>query len=96
MAKFVVDNKLYNTETANLLCEGKKQWAEFNIIFNRDIYPYRDTQLYKTEKGSFFFVYEKDYGNKFIHVCTEQEAKEFLIYRNLDKYEEMYGKLEEA
>jgi hypothetical protein len=96
MAKFIVKDKVYDTEKAVLLCEGDKQWEEYYIFFGRNLYPYRPTKLYKTLKGNYFFVFEKDYGSLHISVCTEQEAKDWLKYKNYDKYVEMFGELEEA
>lgn len=95
MAKFIVEDKVYDTEKATLLCENVKQWEEANIFFGK-IYPHRPTKLYKTEKGNYFFVYERDYGVLSISICTEQEAKDWLKHKDYGKYVEMFGELEEA
>lgn len=51
--RFIVNNKLYDTDKAELLCTFSKQWESKTILDT--LYPYRDTNLYKTAKGAYFF-----------------------------------------
>lgn len=53
MSKFIVNNKVYDTEKAEVIATGNRKWEEYNWIFGRNIYPSRDTTLYKTAKGAF-------------------------------------------
>lgn len=92
--KFIVDNKIYDTEKATLLCTGRKTWAieTFFGIMNQ----YRDTSLYKTNKGAYFFVYNKGEDLYDIRVIRESVAKDFLMKQGYDNYVEIFGELEEA
>lgn len=91
--RFIINNKIYNTEKATLLCEFKKQY-ESKTPFGT-LYPYRDTQLYLTAKGAYFLVYKYDYKH-YARTIDEAEAKDYLMLHNYDKYAEMFGALEEA
>ena len=92
--KFIVNNKLYDTEKAELLCTFSKQW-ESKTIFGT-LYPSRETKLYKTAKGAFFLTCVANYGTGYIEVISEATAKYYLMRNAYDKYVEMYGELEEA
>ena len=56
----------------------------------------RDTNLYRTAKGSYFLTCKEDYDASCIEVINEDKAKEYLMYHNYDKYAEMFGELDEA
>lgn len=92
--KFIVNNKIYDTDKAELLCTFSKQWESKTIIGT--LYPSRNTNLYKTAKGSYFLTCTADYGTSFIEVIEENMAKKYLMYNNYNKYAEMFGALEEA
>ena len=92
--KFIVNNKLYDTDKAELLCTLKKQW-ECNTFFGK-LYPYRDTNLYKTAKGNYFLTCKGGYGESIIEVIGEVDAKNYLMRNNYTKYVELFGALEEA
>ena len=92
--KFIVNNKIYDTDKAELLCTFSKQWESKTIVGT--LYPYRDTNLYKTAKGAYFFTCCTDYGTHYIEVIDENTAKYYLMRKNYDKYVEMFGALEEA
>lgn len=92
--KFIVNNKLYDTDKAELLCTFEKQWESKTIVGT--LYPYRDTNLYKTIKGAYFLTCTADYGTSYIEVIGEKTAQYWLKYKAYDKYVEMFGPLEEA
>ena len=92
---FIVDKKIYDTNKAELLAEGKRQYQESNVILNCTIYPQYETKLYKTEKGNYFFTYIAHYRN-YIEVTDEETAKSWLMYKNYPKYVELFGELEEG
>ncbi len=93
--KFIINQKLYDTEKATLIAEGEKQFEEDSAFFGK-IYPKRDVKLYKTQKGAFFYVYNKDYGTICAMAISEDEAKSWLMHKAYNKYVELYGELEEA
>lgn len=92
--RFIVNNKIYDTEKSELLCAFQKRW-EAKFIWG-EMYPLRDTNLYKTAKGAYFLTCKEDYDIPCIEVINEDKAKEYLMYHNYDKYAEMFGELEEA
>lgn len=92
--RFIVNNKIYNTDNSELLCTFSKQW-ETDTIFGK-LYPTRDTNLYKTNKGAYFLTSKGDYERFQILVINEDTAKNYLMYYNYEKYAEMFGELEEA
>ena len=92
--KFIVNNKIYDTETAEKLCSFSEQWKVDTIL--GAIYPYRDTDLYRTKKGAYFIVSQGDYGRFEMRCVNEHEAKRYLMYNDYSKYVELFGELEEA
>lgn len=92
--RFIVNDKIYQTEKAELLCTFTKQW-ESKTIFGT-MYPNRDTNLYKTAKGAYFLTCTSDYRTAYIDVIDENTAKFYLMRNNYDKYVEMFGELGEA
>ena len=92
--RFIVNNKIYDTEKSELLCTFQKQW-EAKAIWGV-IYPLRDTNLYRTVKGAYFITCKEDYDRPCIEVINEDKAKAYLMHYNYDKYAEMLGELEEA
>lgn len=93
--RFIVDNKIYDTDKAELLAEGERQYEEKSFLLDCTFYPHYKTKLYKTEKGNYFFVYIRDSKN-LIEVTDEETAKGWLMYKNYSKYVELFGELEEA
>ena len=93
--KFIVNNKIYDTDKAELLAEGERQYESYNRLFDITLYPYYETKLYKTEKGNYFFVYETKLSHC-IEVTDEATAKTWLMRKNYSKYVELFGELEEA
>lgn len=92
--RFIVKDKLYDTDKAELLCTFSKQWKSETILGT--LYHYRDTDLYKTAKGAYFITSTADNGKNYIEVVKEITAKYYLMHNNYDKYCEMFGPLEEA
>ena len=92
--KFIVNNKIYDTDKSELLCEFRKPWEARTIIGT--LYLARYTSLYRTAKGAYFLTCLADYDNGYIEVINEAEAKEYLMHNNYEKYAEMFGELEEA
>lgn len=92
--RFIVGNLVYDTEKATLLCSGRKDW-EINTVFGVRFMD-RQTYLYKTNKGNYFFTYVGDYERHYMRPCTELEAKAWFARTDYDKYVEVFGSLEEA
>ena len=92
--RFIVNDKLYDTNKAELLCSFYEQWAQKTIIGT--LYPTLKTNLYVTAKGAYFITSKEDYDRPCIEVINEDKAKAYLMHYNYDKYAEMFGELEEA
>ena len=92
--KFIVENKLYDTEKAEKLCVFQKQWKAATIF--GPMYPNRETALFKTAKGAYFLTGKHDFERYEIEVITEEKAKYYLMYNAYDLYAKMFGELEEA
>ena len=92
--RFIVDNKIYDTEKSELLCTFDKRWKIKTLC--SVMYPLRETKLYRTAKGAYFLTCKKNCNDMDIEVIEEDAAKEYLMYNNYDKYAEMFGELEEA
>lgn len=91
--KFIYKNKIYDTETAELLCQFEKEW-ETKTVFGI-IYPKHPTCLYKTRKGAYFMTYTIS-DSVFFQLIAEDNAKAYLCRHNFDKYIELFGELEEG
>ena len=92
--KFIVNNKLYDTEKAELLCTFEKPWETKTLLGTMNFY--RKTNLYKTAKGAWFLTSTNDSENSYIKVISEKMGKNYLMHNAYEKYCEMYGPLEEA
>ena len=83
--QFIIGDKLFDTEKAELVCEFKTI-RHFNGVW-------LDQTLYKTKKNNCFVV-GKDLKCSSI---TEIKARELLReLNNVELYEKYFGKLEEA
>lgn len=96
MARFIMDNKMFDTETAEKLCEWSMQWEIYYSILGRNLYPHYDTTLYRTKKGNYFCVGLLDSGRLKAQLLSEEEAKSILMIHNYEKYCELYSPLEEG
>lgn len=72
--KKVIDGKLYNTKTADLICERDNgyYWRDFN---------YCSECLYRTKKGS-WFIYGDGNGRDSIEPITKDEAFQWMQEHN--------------
>lgn len=96
---FVIGGKKYDTSKMEKIADVKK-WYPVNSFFMKSIHGdaigrYYDCELWKSQKGNWLLTREVDYKH-----CGEAinqfEAKERLMLYNLQKYEEIFGELEEA
>lgn len=89
--KFIVENKVFDTEKAEVICEFKERKP---LIWNKSFSTWEDATLYRTNKGNWFSVIER------LKECTQlnnTQVEELL--KGLDEvelYEKYFEKLEEA
>lgn len=103
MGRYLLDNKVYDTEKAEEIIKYIKPIKYKGLFFNT--YPkYRHT-LYKTQKGKFFVHIGEYVGNPeilyddkdYIEILSADEVKEILNKLNdIEKYDEIFGDLEEG
>lgn len=97
MAIFIIDNKLYDTNTAEKICTGCIQTELRNKLFGTTIKADCEAILYKSKKGTWFYTYRvNSFGNWYIRFPTENEALKFIQHFDYKKYCKMYGPLEEG
>ena len=89
--KAIIDNKLYDTDTAEFLFEflRENQYRYFQLTYYTEKL---NIKIYKTKKGAYFEV-END---KKINLITERCFKKILMDLNPDKYIELFEDVEEA
>ena len=99
----IIDGKVYDTATAAKVAEN------WNGIGSND-FNYLNEEIYKTKKGKFFLFGEGGAATKYathsgqwsnegedLTPLSEGEVKELLEdWKEVDKYEELFGAPEEA
>lgn len=82
--KQIIDNKLFDTDKARLLCEA------FCMMSEND-------KLYVTTKGVFFFQKQNPISRECYLIPVEKsEVAGLLAEKNPDAYIEFFGEVEEA
>lgn len=94
---FVIDKLKYDTDKMELISEKIKYTYEWKMAFTgtRMTSYGNNVRLYKTKKGRWFLTYDSDYDH-YGKVLEETEVKSLLMHYDLDKYEELFGELEEG
>lgn len=91
--KFIVKDKLYDTEKSEKVIEYHRKFKDKFIGF----FFYRKAVLYKTDKENWFSISDGDNGTHFINEETIVEAKEIIRGLNaVDAYIKYFGPLTEA
>lgn len=92
---FVIKNLKYDTDKMELIskkCEHKyKSKSMIGTFYSTG----KDVKLWKSSKGNWLLTYNTDY-NYCGKTIDESEAKNLLLQYDLEKYEEIFGELEEA
>ena len=100
MARFVINNKLYDTEKMRHVANVRK-WYELDgwldqALFGKGMGRMHDCKMYRSEKGNFLLVRQGDYNTLIGEAITETEAKSLLMQYDLPAYTSLYGAIEEA
>ena len=94
---FVIDNLKYDTDKMKLIsekCEYSYTWIL--ALTNTEMRSCgRDVKLWKSKKGNWLLTYRTDYSSRGVRLL-EEEVKKLLLKYDLQKYEELFGELEEA
>ena len=93
---FVINDLKYDTDKMELISE-KCEYTYTYTMFGSDFFGYgKNVQLWRSVRGRWLLTYTRGYSTAYAKTLTEQEAKNLLKKYDLDKYEELYGELEEA
>lgn len=93
---FVINVLKYDTDKMELIsekCEYTYTYITFGSEFRSNGY---DVQLWRSVRGRWLLTYNHGYSTVYAKALTEQEVKNLLKKYDLDKYEELFGELEEA
>lgn len=97
--KKIIDNKLYDTDNAEMQFEFKRVYPDFTYAFsfNRTYY---DCKLYKTSKGNYFItgveISDEIDKKEIFKIISEEEVKNLSMEYSVDKYIELFGEVEEG
>ena len=93
---FVINDLKYDTDKMQLMSE-KCEYIYTYTAFGSKLSNYgHDVQLWRSVRGRWLLTYNRGYSTVYAKTLTEQEAKNLLKKYDLDKYEELFGELEEA
>lgn len=100
MARFIIHEKVYDTDKMKLVGQVKK-WYPFQSLlikklFGDDTGRVNDCKLYRSDKGRYLLVHENDCGSITGEAIKENEAKGLLMRYDYDGYTQLFGELEEA
>lgn len=93
---FIKDFKKYDTELSEKICNGSIVIPERIELFNIMANYTRNGTLYRTSKGTYFFVYKGDYNRSYMKILTETEAKSFIAKNDYPKWIELFGEMDEG
>ena len=92
---FVIKKLKYDTDKMKLISE-RCSYSYESIFLGRTFrYSGRNVKLWKSDKGNWLLTYETDYA-VYGKAITENEAGDLLLKYDVERYEEIFGKLEEA
>ena len=93
---FVIDDLKYDTDKMELISK-KCEHAYSYTMFGSEFSSYgHDVQLWRSVRGRWLLTYTRGYSTVYAKTSTEQEAKTMLTKYDLDRYEELFGELDEA
>ena len=93
---FVINKLKYDTDKMVLVSE-KCSYAYDTYFLNlksKDVG--KNVKLWKSAKGNWLLTYEDSVENKCGKAMDKNEVEELLLKYDLEKYEEIFGELEEA
>lgn len=99
MARFVLENKVYDTEKMKLVGNVRK-WYKFTGFLMTNLFGegrgrYYDCQIYRSDKGNWLLTHDGEFG-LMGEAIEEGEAKELLLHCDYDAYVSLYDALDEA
>ena len=93
---FVINDLKYDTDKMELVSE-KCEYIYIYTMFGSEFRGYgKDVQLWKSVRGRWLLTYNRGLSTMYAVTLTEQDAKNLLKKYDLNRYEELFGPLEEA
>ena len=94
---FVIDNLKYDTDKMELISEKcKYTYTWIFTLTNTEMRIYgKDVKLWKSKKGNWLLTYRTDYDSRGVKLL-DKDVKKLLLKYDLQKYEELFGKLDET
>lgn len=93
---FVINDLKYDTDKMELISE-KREYAYTYTMFEYGFYSQgKDVQIWRSVHGRWLLTYNRGLSTAYAKTLTEQEVKNLLKKYDLDRYEELFGELEEA
>lgn len=93
---FVINNLKYDTDKMELVSDKIKYTYTWTSIIGMEMKSSgKDVKLFRSKKNNWLLTYRTDYDSR-AKVLNEAECKELLLRYDLEKYEELFGELEEA
>lgn len=101
MAKFVINNLVYDTEKMEFITKVEKIYPCEESLIDKVLYwgqSYRwyKCDLYQSKNGRFLLTHTGNSGTIYGEAIDEEEAKKLLLNSNYDVYVHLFGELEEA
>lgn len=92
---FVINKLKYDTDKMVLVSEKCSCTYESTMFGHTFTYSGRNVKLWKSAKDNWLISYETDYTIRG-RALDKNEVEELLLKCDLEKYEEIFGELEEA
>ena len=93
---FVINDLKYDTDKMELISRKCEHTYTYTMLVSEFSGRGQDVQLWRSVRGRWLLTYTRGYSTVYAKTLTEQEAKNLLKRYDLDKYEELFGELEEA
>ena len=93
---FVINYLKYDTDKMELISKKCEHIYTYTMLGSKFSGRGLDVQLWRSVRGRWLLTYTRGYSTVYAKTLTEQEAKNLLKKYDLDKYEELFGELEEA
>lgn len=93
---FVINDLKYDTDKMELISEKCEYAYTYEMLGTEFSASGQDVRLWRSIHGRWLLTYTRGYSTVYAKTLTEQEAKNLLKKYDLDKYEELFGELEEA
>ena len=93
---FVINDLKYDTDKMELISEKCEYVYTYTMFGSEFCNCGKDVQIWRSVHGRWLLTYNRGLSTAYAKTLTEQEVKNLLKKYDLDRYEELFGELEEA